>query len=247
MALDNSNSRTILTHAVLIGLSPLIPIPFIDDLVQDDLERRLVRALADAHGLYLSQDDVEVLSDEPRTPWLERGAKNLVLYPVKKIFRKTFFLLGIKGMIDLAARSWHKGFLFDHAFAQRYCAPAGPHNPVAVRAAIEAVCREIPTTPVEPALRLAFEQSTVGLKRVFDHLTTALRRGPAIHSPQEADPALDDVTQGERWELDAIVARITRALSVVPDEHFARLRTALDAHLRARVVAPEARGAAGAA
>ncbi len=244
MAFDDPRQRTILTHAVLVGLSQLIPIPFVDDLVQSDLERRLIRSLADLHGLSLTEGDIEVLANEDRAPWLSRTAKGMVLYPVKKIFRKTFFLLGLKNMVDLVARSWHRGFLFDHAFAEHYCAPKGTHNPVAVRAAVDAVCEEVPTTPVKPVLRLAFEQSMAGLRRVGEHLTRSLLRRAGITSVEEADPIVEEVQTGEQGELDSIVGRIMRGLSVVPEEHFQRLRGALDRRLGRKAPVQEVVGAA---
>jgi uncharacterized protein (DUF697 family) len=71
----------LLTHAVLVALTPLIPLPFMDDWVRGHLERRLVKTLAREHGRDLSDEDARALMDEegsiaagPRIPARGRAA-----------------------------------------------------------------------------------------------------------------------------------------------------------------------------
>ena len=42
--------RGLVTYSVLAGLTPLIPVPFVDDLVKNYFRRRLLRSLAAEAG-----------------------------------------------------------------------------------------------------------------------------------------------------------------------------------------------------
>ena len=55
----------LLTHAVLVGLTPLIPIPILDDAVKGRIERRMVGELARVHGVALSKDAIAALASDP--------------------------------------------------------------------------------------------------------------------------------------------------------------------------------------
>ena len=44
---EAGNQKLIITHAVLTGLTPLIPVPIVDDLVKSYFQRRLVREVPD--------------------------------------------------------------------------------------------------------------------------------------------------------------------------------------------------------
>ena len=45
-----NNQGTIATHAVLAGLTPLIPVPVVDDIAKNYFRRRMVRGLAPRTG-----------------------------------------------------------------------------------------------------------------------------------------------------------------------------------------------------
>ena len=57
------NQTLIITHAVLVGLTPLIPVPLLDDLVKSFIYRRLVELLAFRYKLTLSASEVSILAE----------------------------------------------------------------------------------------------------------------------------------------------------------------------------------------
>jgi hypothetical protein len=231
--LKGVHQTQILTHAVLVGLTPLIPLPFIDDMVREILERRMVRVLASAHGLDLSPTDVRALADAPKESWLKGAAVSVLLLPARMILRKTFLVLQGKRIIDLASNCYHKGFLVDVAFADRWCAPVGPRPAHEVRRAIDAVCKEANTAPVEYALRTGFEQSRVALVTLVDVLRKrlgALRGQPA---EPEVAAVVEEAAQ-DKGGVGGIVERVRRAVAEVPSEHFEDLRLRLNDRLSGR-------------
>ena len=65
---------------MLVGLTPLIPVPFVDDLVRGHLMRRMVRALAAERGRALSNEEVQALTED-RGGCLAGCAGQFVVWP----------------------------------------------------------------------------------------------------------------------------------------------------------------------
>jgi hypothetical protein len=230
-----ANHTLIATHVVLIGLTPFVPVPFVDDYLKDRVTRRLVRLLALSHAVELSAADVPVLADGRRR-WT-RSVARYALLPVKKLFKKTFLVLGIKGSLDLASVAWHRAFLLDHAFASGWCPPSGERTAEEVRAAIDAVCEEISMKPIEPALEAAFTGSRDALRRGIGALERRFRAG-AVASEGELEGELGEAELGAEPELEGVAARMRKRLAEVPEAHFERLRAALARRLEGATLRP---------
>lgn len=204
----------ILTHATLAALTPLIPLPFVDTAARDYVMRRMVRSLAELHHLRIWDAEVKTLAEEESSSWLKGAAKGVILAPFKFILRKTFLVLAGKRIVDLASRSYHHGFLLDRAFAQRWCAPAGPKRPEEVRAAIDAVLEAEPvaSSPVTRAISVGFERSQSALFDVYSALRARVSGG-------EVDAALDDAAT-DTAGFAGVIASLQHALTDVPRDHF---------------------------
>ncbi|MCU0693811.1 MAG: hypothetical protein MUF54_20680 [Polyangiaceae bacterium] len=56
--------RTILTHAVAGGLTPLVPLPFVDEMILTRVQVRMVQEIAHAHHKNLPADACKALGTE---------------------------------------------------------------------------------------------------------------------------------------------------------------------------------------
>lgn len=229
---DAARQRQLITHAVLVGLTPLIPIPFVDDLVKGHLTRRMVRGLAVSRGRSLSAEDVEKLTED-RGGCLKGCVVQAIVYPLKKIFRKIFFFLEWKRAVDLTSHTYHQGFLIDHALTGREGRPSllELKSAAEVRDAVEAVCRESPIKPLEAAIAATFRRSKGILKRAANLLAGALRRRAAKPDRQAVAEAVESVEAEEEREVASVTSGLERAIANIPQEHFRRLRTRLDERL----------------
>lgn len=223
------NQKSLITHAVLVGLTPLIPVPFVDDIVKGHLMRRMAHALAASHGRALRPEEVEALTEE-------RGGGALgclgqaALYPLKKIFRKIFFFLEWKRAVDLTSRTYHHGYLLDYALGAPELFNARPA--AELRDAIDAVCREAPVKPLESAVGATFRKSKGVLRSAAGLLTGALRRrGAERPDRKQVAEAVASVEEQEERELAPITGGLQSAISNIPDEHFRSMRARLDARL----------------
>ncbi|HEX7176444.1 MAG TPA: hypothetical protein VF240_14360 [Pyrinomonadaceae bacterium] len=240
---EGASRKLLATHAVLVGLTPLIPVPMVDDLVKSHLLRRMVRELAAGRGWQLSHEEVEALTTERGGDGCLGGCLGqALLYPFKKVFRKIFFFLEWKRAADLTSRTYHHGYLIDHALAPRADGARLIERKTAaeVGAAIDAVCREAPVKPLESAVGATFRGSKNVLVGAAGILERALRRrGAPRPDPRAVAEAVESVEQEEERQIEGVTRGLQGAVAEIPDEHFRALRYALDARLG--VVTPERR------
>ena len=125
-----------LTHAVLTGLTPLIPVPLVDDLVKSYFRKRLVRSLGSSAGRLLSEEEVDALAAESGGGCLGGCLTTVLVYPLKAVFRKLFYFLEWKRAADVTSRTYHFGYLVGHALRRR-------EGPARRRAGARAVARRL--------------------------------------------------------------------------------------------------------
>ena len=230
--------RSLLMHSVLTGLTPLIPVPLLDDLVKSYFRKRLVRSLAASAGRPLTDEELNALAAEPAGGCLGGCVMSVLVYPLKKLFRKIFYFLEWKRAVDLTSRTYHFGYLVGHALRRRGEAPSllDTHGARAINEAIEAVCREAPIKPLESAVGGTFRKSKDVLRGAAALLSGSLRRQPP--RPERVAEAIESIEPEEARKLDPVVARLQRSIASVPDEHFRTLRDSLEA----RLGSPQTRG-----
>lgn len=224
---NNPHQHILLKYAVLVGMTPLIPLPLLDDIAQAYFERRMIEKLARAHRLELSAVQLDELASPPPDPvGAIRGCLlNVLLYPIKKILRKIFFFLEIKRTIDLVSTTYAKGHVLDRVLVRGLCAPAGPHAPRDVRAATERALVRVGTSPIELAVRNAFTSSTELIKRLVAQLFAVLRGVSRAERTQIA-AAVSAVEEQESPELRGVEAQVQQGIRGVPAAHFQRLEAA---------------------
>jgi hypothetical protein len=230
---EAGNQRGLITHAVLVGLTPLIPVPVVDDLAQGYFRRRLVRHLAAANGRSLSASELDALTRERAGGCLRGCLVTVLVYPLKAIFRKVFYFLEWKRAADLTSRTYHYGYLVNYAMRGRGDDPPllDVRSASDVNAAIQAVCREAPIKPVEGAIGGTFRQSKRVLRAAAGLLGQSLRRLTGRARPEQVADAIETVEPQEQREIEPVVTRLQKSIAAVPDEHFRLLRARLDARL----------------
>jgi hypothetical protein len=210
---DRAGQGLVRRYAVLCGLTPLVPLPILDDLAKNYLRRCLLRALAAARPVALSAEDVRTLADEPRPGCLSGCFLLAVVYPVKKLFRTIFFFLEWKRALDTTSETYHYGSLADYALQNGWC---GPGQCARVRAAIDAVLRGRGTSPIETAIRETLRRSKAtvfgvarGLKRT---VTGVWRRA----EEEQVEKAMEAIEQDAGGSVDALAGQLGQALDQVP-------------------------------
>lgn len=226
--------RSLVMHSLLVGLTPLIPVPLLDDVVKNYFRKRLLRSLAAAGGRRMTEEELDALAAEDERGCITGCLLTALVYPLKSVFRKIFFFLEWKRAADLTSRTYHFGYLAAYAMRPR----AGGASALdlrgarAVGEAIRIVCQEAPIKPLEAAIGGTFRQSRRVLDGAAALLGSSLRRLTGRARPEQVAEAIERVEPEEERELGPVVTRLQRSIGSVPEEHFRLLRQRLDARLR---------------
>ena len=106
----SSLDALLLTHAVLAGLTRLLPLPFLDDVLRDILLRRMVDGIAQRHGHRLAREELAAVSGVDEGGLLRSAARAAMLAPLRWLSRTLLLFLAWKRSIDLISRTYHLGW-----------------------------------------------------------------------------------------------------------------------------------------
>lgn len=225
--LELKNQTLITSHSVLAGMTRFIPVPFVDDLVQSYVLRRMIRRLAESYGVVLGEDDAEKLGTEPGGG-CGGCLLSAVFYPLKWILRKVFFFLEMKRSADLLSRVYHRGVLVDYAMQQKWIGVDAGRSAADVRLAIDEVLRDSPIRPVEEAAKLTFRQFTGPFKSGVRLLRSATRSLTKESSADDVETVLESLPDEEKKQFDGLVSSLAGRINAIPSDHFDSMRKALD-------------------
>jgi hypothetical protein len=223
--LSPARRRLILAHALFVGLTPLIPAPFADDLAMSYFQRRCVRLLAAEYGVTLSEADIVALADGPGGGFFSGLAKKVLAFPVKllsRTVRKLLAVLEYKRMGDVMSVAYHQGYLLDYVFHTAWRDPRAPRDAAAVRRAMDRACEIVGVKPVGFVFQTVLSSSKAALANVVAALTDVLRTRLGGPPAPDAD---------ERRLAEGVVERLARGVREVPSAHFERLRAVFDSEL----------------
>lgn len=223
-----ATSTLLIGHSVLVGLTPLVPVPILDDRLRAYFERRLAREIAALHGIALGEDDLRVVGEGPGQDFWAELRRGALLLPVRLLLRKVFLVLNVKRASDAASTTYNRGYLLDVALAAR---EHPPHRRAEdVRAAIDATLVDTPHSPIGTAVSLSFEGSKALLRQALSAFVAVLKRlGGAT---DEVDLARAVRESDEGGVFAALVDRVREAVAKVPASHFQALEERLLARLR---------------
>lgn len=224
MPANDKTQNTLITHAVLTGLTPLIPIPFVDDMVYMHFLRSMVQQLGTERGAILTPEVVQALTAQRRGGCPLGCVVNLLLFPLKYIFRKFFFFIELKRMADIISRTYYFGFLIDTALRDGQITAETVPN---IRAAIDRVLARTNTSLVNRAVFAVVKESKGILKTAGELLASRLRSTGG--APREADVAREvaAVEGEEKQQVSGVIAQLQAAIAGMPVEHFEQLREEL--------------------
>ena len=165
----------IYANATLAGLTPLIPIPFLDWAFERFFRRRMLPAIADCRQVELSP---LVVTEINRIDKKERGCLNTCLMAplwgmvvlIKRLSRKLVYVLAIQEATDKLSYYWHVAFLLDYMLLSGHL-----ESEASARVAREAMTHALTErTTTSPLLTLA-KQITASTRHIFRSLIGAGR------------------------------------------------------------------------
>lgn len=219
---QSNSSQFLVTHAILTGLTPLIPVPLVDDLFYNYFMRSMVRKLAAMHDKELGTGEVEILSSQPGRGCALGCLGMVFLYPFKKILRKVFYFLELKRAADTISHTYYVGYLLDVALAQGWLSGTEAANATKVNTAIHAVLARTNTSVISRAAFGVVNQSKGLLKNLGQLLLRTLPGGR--RGEKEVEAAASAVESEENAALRRLFDQFQQAIATLPAEHFQQLK-----------------------
>lgn len=238
---DPATLRRLVAHALVISMTPLIPVPFLDDWTRDQLRRWQVGQRVKSSGAVLGDDllGLMALGEKAFQPsgCLKGCALGAMLktslYVLKKlslkIFRKILIFLMIKDCADQFARTLDEGILCEQALIRGHLGESptveGVHK---VRRALEQATATAGRGPIEQVARTAFAGSRGLIRhagRTIAQQLRKLRRGGATDAqiPRELE-------RESEAELGSLIDTLTREVGE-ETAYFERLIASFEAAL----------------
>lgn len=203
------NHRAILTHAVLIGLTPLIPIPIVDDWVKSTFQRGLVRQVAGARGINLTGEQIEALIQENFWDGCIESCLGVVFYLLRRLLSKVLFFLEWRRAFILVGQTYYNGFLLDAALMDGYPL-AGENGSSAEAARLREAIRRARYGANLRLIQRLFRNAV----RPFSLLGAA---GPLVRRTVASLPRLLAALPGAIWSgLRAAPGQVARGAGAIP-------------------------------
>jgi hypothetical protein len=229
--------RLVVWDSLLGGCCPLLPVPLVDDMALSRVRRRMVTRLVSRWNLALAPHQVAWLAG-PTSRWtVSRAASKVLIYPVKRLFRKVLYFLAIKEGVDTFSHVFHQGYLLHAALLRGVLTGPGGQPPddarvQAVAGAIHATLASADTGPLQQIVFGVFRNSrrlVVGTLGWLTRLLTNRRGDLAAVEAAGADAAALHAGSPEAEQL------VDRLLLVLWGEvaYRQRLERALDQRLAA--------------
>ena len=214
---DAGALRRVLWYGLLAGLCPLIPIPFIDDVIIKTLRKRMIDGQLRRAGLEPARTQVNLFTHEAAEIRLLGCLLGAAWVVVKKVFRKLIYVFAIKDCVDNASRVVHHGWLVHYALHSgalgAHTFEAGNDEIKRVRNAMLQTCDQLDPRPLNQALSRLFRGSRSLIKGAASSVGKVLRAGGADrHDAATLDGALDGLDQRDVGELERILDRMVQSM-----------------------------------
>ena len=210
-----SAQRNIVLYALLASLTSFIPVPFIDTLAQNRIHRLMVNKLSRTHSLDLTKTQARVLAAGAKRGRSSSLAMLSAKAIIKRVLRKTVMLFSAKQAADSFSLTYHIGYLLDFAMHKSWTTKRSAQE---IRTAIETVCGEVDTSPVNYAVYKIMRHS-IAFTGVIKEYLVELSTGRKAD-----DEAADKVLADAPDEAKNLAARIQSALDVMPSQYFVEIR-----------------------
>jgi len=214
---DTAAGRRVLRYAVLAGLCPLLPVPFLDSVLVGMFRSRLIRGQVSAAGLKPEPLQADLLAFEPRPIRLLGCVLGLIWMVIKKIFRKLVYIFAVKDCVDTASMVMHHGWLFQYALDEGILSQntldEGNEAIRRVRDAVRTATDRVDPRPVNKALRQVFLGSRSLVKGAARAVGQILRGGGArARDAEGTERAVDDLETRKVGEVERILDELVSVL-----------------------------------
>lgn len=141
--------------ATFAGLAILVPVPFVDALLEEYFRRRMPRDIARRHGRTLAPAVTREVNRNRSGSCLGSCLMmplELILYVLRNLYRTVLYFLSVYDAGEKLSYYWHRAFLLNYMIGRGHLDNAAPAT-----VAAQAMHRTLEATQTSPMLNLAEE------------------------------------------------------------------------------------------
>ena len=197
----------IYAEATCAGLTPLLPLPFVDLVFETVFRRRIPGTTARVRGEVLAGGAGAALSRGTGQLFSKEGCLKLPVvvarYVLRRVWRKLVYVFAIADAAKLTSEYWHRAYLLDHVIQAGHARPDVDWQRAS--SVFDRVMREADTGSL---MGLA-QQTIANTHRIVRTLLRARRRGAAGETESLSEILKSNWDAAER-SLMAIAVRYNR-------------------------------------
>ncbi len=213
---------TIIFWSLIASFTRFIPLPLVDDLLESGLEKMMFKQIAEAHGITLSDSDLDILSYDTTDFSGLKVALRSSARLVGRFFLKALLVFELKDAADTFSAVYHRGYLLDYTFKTGKLEQCSTSQ---LRVAIDRVCEKTVTSPVNRVFVGIMKESLSMLGAVKEFIIkSASHKGEIGQTPEE-------IAKDAPPEAEELVVKLEKGLDLMPPKYFEELRARLDAAL----------------
>jgi hypothetical protein len=207
--------KDILLYSLFASFTPFIPLPLVDDMAENRMERIMIRKISQAHGVAVSEDDLVILASKADGKLIKKIGFGAAKKLIKKMAIKTTVIFVAKDASDTFSSCYHVGYLIDHAHQARL---AKHYSPVAIRKAVDSVCSQFDTSLVNRVFFQVLRESASLIGVAKDFLVKVMIGKSSDKSSS------DNISEEIPTEAMDVVEMIRTKLDLLPPSYFIELR-----------------------
>ena len=159
--------------ATFAGLAVLIPIPFVDALLEEYFRRRMPRDIARRRGRTLSPSVLRIINRRRGDGCLAGCLMlplELIIYVLRNIYRTVVYVLSVYDASEKLSHYWHRAFLLNYMIGRGHL-----DSTARAEIAAHALHRTLDSAQTSPMLNLAGELIEFARHRIRGLLRTFYR------------------------------------------------------------------------
>ncbi len=215
--------HSIVYHSVLAGLTPFIPVPFLDDWVRERITRSMVKHLLVTYRQHPNSEQIAIFCEgQSRSRGCFRSIfllpvflfKKLIIYLISKVIKKIFIILTFNECSEFASETFHIGFFVWNGLETGVITPdllESNDEIDRIHTAIVATCAEIDTRIFRRLFREAVRNHRSILRRTGAMLG---RAGRSLKKRLRRDKTLDLAENPFEEERDSELGSMVDVLSI---------------------------------
>jgi hypothetical protein len=207
--------KDILLYSLFASFTPFIPLPFVDNMAENRVERMMIQKISQSYGATLGEDDLVILASKADGNLIKKIGFGAAKKLIKKIAIKTTLIFLAKDASDTFSSCYHIGYLIDYAYQTQL---VKRYSPRVIRRAVDRVCSQFNTSLVNRVFFQVLRESASLLGVAKDFLVQVMIGESSDKS------ASDNISEEIPTEAMDVVELIQTKLDLLPPSYFIELR-----------------------